>query len=63
LPRGKVIGKRWRIVRKLGEGGFGAVYKVEEINTNEFVMCRVTQSTDRVCSSKRAFVPFSRQTQ
>ncbi|EYC21728.1 hypothetical protein Y032_0018g3500 [Ancylostoma ceylanicum] len=37
LPKGKVIGKRWRILRKLGEGGFGAVYKVEEINTNEYV--------------------------
>ncbi|KAK6753486.1 hypothetical protein RB195_012836 [Necator americanus] len=36
IPRGKVIGRRWRIVRKLGEGGFGAVYKVEDINNNEY---------------------------
>ncbi|KAK6049417.1 hypothetical protein COOONC_13077 [Cooperia oncophora] len=35
LGKGKVIGKRWRILKRIGEGGFGAVYKVENIDTNE----------------------------
>ncbi|CAD5227644.1 unnamed protein product [Bursaphelenchus okinawaensis] len=30
LPQGKVVGKRWKIVDKLGEGGCGAVYLVED---------------------------------
>ncbi|WKY00675.1 hypothetical protein Q1695_015030 [Nippostrongylus brasiliensis] len=34
LPRGKVIAQRWKIVKKLGEGGCGAVYKVEDIKNN-----------------------------
>uniref|UniRef100_A0A7E4WB58 Protein kinase domain-containing protein n=1 Tax=Panagrellus redivivus TaxID=6233 RepID=A0A7E4WB58_PANRE len=33
LPRGKVLGRRWRIKEKLGEGGCGAVYKVVDIRT------------------------------
>ncbi|KAK0404972.1 hypothetical protein QR680_017733 [Steinernema hermaphroditum] len=33
LNLGKLIGKRWKICSKLGEGGCGAVYKVEDIKT------------------------------
>nr|CDJ96058.1 Serine threonine protein kinase-related domain containing protein [Haemonchus contortus] len=35
IPKGKVISKRWRILRKLGEGGCGAVYKVEDLQTKK----------------------------
>ncbi|KAH7727978.1 Protein kinase domain containing protein [Aphelenchoides avenae] len=31
LPKGKVIAKRWRVQRKLGEGGCGSVYKVKDL--------------------------------
>ncbi|KAK5974660.1 Serine/threonine-protein kinase [Trichostrongylus colubriformis] len=41
LPNGKVIGKRWRIIKRLGVGGFGAVYKVKDINSNEFAALKV----------------------
>ncbi|KAK6015641.1 hypothetical protein OSTOST_18930, partial [Ostertagia ostertagi] len=34
LPKGKIVGKRWRIVKKLGEGGCGSVYKVQDIKNN-----------------------------
>ncbi|CAG9531224.1 unnamed protein product [Cercopithifilaria johnstoni] len=33
LEKGLIVGKRWRIISKLGEGGCGAVYKVEDIQT------------------------------
>ncbi|WKY13276.1 hypothetical protein Q1695_004244 [Nippostrongylus brasiliensis] len=35
IPRGKVISRRWRIIKKLGEGGCGAVYKVEDLQTKK----------------------------
>ncbi|EYB97420.1 hypothetical protein Y032_0141g2262 [Ancylostoma ceylanicum] len=31
LPKGTVVGRQWKIVKKLGEGGCGAVYKVQDI--------------------------------
>ncbi|KAL6728549.1 hypothetical protein Aduo_010312 [Ancylostoma duodenale] len=31
LPKGTVVGKKWKIIKKLGEGGCGAVYKVQDI--------------------------------
>ncbi|VDM24781.1 unnamed protein product [Toxocara canis] len=33
LKRGEVIGKRWQVIEKLGEGGCGYVYKVKNIKT------------------------------
>ncbi|KAK6740766.1 hypothetical protein RB195_008925 [Necator americanus] len=35
LPKGKVVGKKWKILRKLGEGGCGAVYKVQDVNNKD----------------------------
>ncbi|KAK6054234.1 hypothetical protein COOONC_08261 [Cooperia oncophora] len=34
LPKGKIVGQRWRIVKKLGEGGCGSVYKVQDIKNH-----------------------------
>ncbi|KJH52196.1 hypothetical protein DICVIV_01661 [Dictyocaulus viviparus] len=47
IPKGKVVGRRWRIIRKLGEGGFGAVYKVEEIVTNELAALKAEANNKR----------------
>ncbi|VDL80364.1 unnamed protein product [Nippostrongylus brasiliensis] len=41
FPNGKVIGKQWRIVKPLGAGSFGAVYKVVNINTSEMAALKV----------------------
>ncbi|VDO76871.1 unnamed protein product [Haemonchus placei] len=34
LPKGKIVGQRWRIIKKLGEGGCGSVYKVQDIKNH-----------------------------
>ncbi|CAJ0954628.1 unnamed protein product, partial [Mesorhabditis belari] len=33
LKNGQILGKRWKIIKKIGEGGCGSVYKVEETTT------------------------------
>ncbi|VDK19600.1 unnamed protein product, partial [Anisakis simplex] len=33
LRRGELIGKKWKVLEKLGEGGCGYVYKVQNIKT------------------------------
>ncbi|XGW08716.1 hypothetical protein V3C99_011213 [Haemonchus contortus] len=41
MPKGKVVAGRWRIRQKLGEGGFGAVYKVVNVETNTLAALKV----------------------
>ncbi|GMT25292.1 hypothetical protein PFISCL1PPCAC_16589, partial [Pristionchus fissidentatus] len=35
IPVGQVVGQRWRIIKKLGAGGCGAVYMVQDVNNAE----------------------------
>ncbi|WKY13272.1 hypothetical protein Q1695_004242 [Nippostrongylus brasiliensis] len=35
LKKGSVIGRHWQITKRIGEGAFGAVYKVRHIDTDE----------------------------
>ncbi|VDM80177.1 unnamed protein product [Strongylus vulgaris] len=37
LRVGKIVGGRWRLISKLGEGAMGAVYKVEDRNRKNFL--------------------------
>ncbi|KHJ95790.1 hypothetical protein OESDEN_04258, partial [Oesophagostomum dentatum] len=36
LKKGNVVARKWRIVQKLGEGGFGSVYKVKNVENQVF---------------------------
>lgn len=47
LEIGKICGKRWKIIDKLGEGGCGSVYKVQDIHT----MAKVTYHIHSLCKS------------
>ncbi|KJH52194.1 hypothetical protein DICVIV_01659 [Dictyocaulus viviparus] len=47
LPIGKVVGKRWKILKQLGSGGFGAVFKVEDIHTNEMAALKAEYNVHR----------------
>ncbi|XGW04812.1 hypothetical protein V3C99_015747 [Haemonchus contortus] len=41
LSKGKVVGGRWKILKRIGEGAFGAVYKVEDIDNGELAALKV----------------------
>ncbi|TKR87195.1 hypothetical protein L596_011638 [Steinernema carpocapsae] len=41
LALGKLVGKRWKIVQKLGQGGFGAVFMAEDQFTNQMVALKI----------------------
>ncbi|VDK22982.1 unnamed protein product [Anisakis simplex] len=38
LRRGELIGKKWKVLEKLGEGGCGYVYKVQNMKTGVKVL-------------------------
>ncbi|KAL6735237.1 hypothetical protein Aduo_005697 [Ancylostoma duodenale] len=41
LKKGSIVAREWRIVQKLGEGGFGSVYKVVNIETRTLAAFKV----------------------
>ena len=41
---GKIISKRWIIRQKLGEGGMGAVYKVEDKQRKNYIAAMKVES-------------------
>ncbi len=43
---GTVMGGKWKIVRKLGEGGMGVVYAAEEIGTHKPVAIKLAKAGD-----------------
>jgi branched-chain amino acid transport system substrate-binding protein len=56
LSQGQVINNRYRIVRLLGQGGFGAVYRAWDVNLNR--SCALKENLD---ASPTAQVQFERE--
>ncbi|CAI4228724.1 unnamed protein product [Auanema sp. JU1783] len=50
LPKGKIIGSKWKVIRKLGEGGCGSVFKVLNLASNptdpELAALKAEQNSD-----------------
>ncbi|MFM8322430.1 MAG: serine/threonine protein kinase [Chloroflexota bacterium] len=53
LQPGQVLNQRYRIVRLLGQGGFGAVYRAWDINLNR--PCAVKENLDTSAEAQRQF--------
>uniref|UniRef100_A0A0K0CUV3 Protein kinase domain-containing protein n=1 Tax=Angiostrongylus cantonensis TaxID=6313 RepID=A0A0K0CUV3_ANGCA len=47
LQKGTIISKQWRIKRKIGEGGFGAVYKVVNVETETSAALKIETHNKR----------------
>ena len=41
LTEGQTIRERWRVVRCIGNGGFGQIYRAEDLDTREAVAVKV----------------------
>ncbi len=58
LAQGQVIHKRYRIVRLLGQGGFGAVYRAWDVTLDR--PCAVKESFETTLSGQRQFLVEAR---
>jgi len=54
LPTGKILNNRYRIVKLLGQGGFGAVYRAWD--TNFQMPCALKENTETSAAAQRQFM-------
>ena len=53
LSQGQILNNRYRIVRLLGQGGFGAVYRAWDMNLN--IVCALKENLDTSPEAQRQF--------
>jgi serine/threonine protein kinase len=53
LAQGHVLNNRYRIVKQIGQGGFGSVYRAWDMNLNR--ACAIKENTDFTESTQRQF--------
>ena len=51
--------KEYKVITLIGKGGYGAVYKVKNINTNEFFAMKIYLITE---SNKEDFISIENET-
>ena len=63
LTRGVVISNRYRVLAKLGQGGFGAVYRVKDLNVDEEKAIKIMLPTQNltIAERQRAIMAFERE--
>ncbi len=54
LSTGQILNNRYRIVKKLGQGGFGAVYRAWDVNFN--LPCALKENTETTSEAQRQFM-------
>jgi TOMM system kinase/cyclase fusion protein len=65
LPSGMVFADRYRIDEKLGEGGFGTVYRAQQVATGQFVAIKLIRliGGDDASGIERRIARFEREMQ
>jgi serine/threonine protein kinase len=53
LVQGHILNNRYRIVKQIGQGGFGSVYRAWDLNLNR--ACAIKENTDFTESTQRQF--------
>jgi serine/threonine protein kinase len=63
LTKGVVISNRYRVLAKLGQGGFGAVYRVKDLNVDEEKAIKIMLPTQHltIAERQRHIMAFERE--
>ncbi|MCK6512530.1 protein kinase [Myxococcota bacterium] len=60
---GEVVGKRWRLLRQLGEGGMGLVYQGQELDTKELCAIKFLRSHAERAPEEKEIKRFEKEAQ
>ncbi len=60
---GEIVGKRWRLLRQLGEGGMGLVYQGQELDTKELCAIKFLRSHGERAPEEKEIKRFEKEAQ